>query len=136
MPDEEEATHKTRQRLRQKVSSSSKVQDFRLTSKSKLARGVKPGDLLMLVHREDRKNKVPESVYRPAPVLFREKQDKTHDYVFYEEYADSEDTALSWAEFKRLAKRLGLSGWRSICVRSERVLSGRDSAALLEMWGR
>lgn len=78
---------------------------IRWTGTSLFRSHAKPGDLVIGMWRPHSKSKR-GTVYAPEPLLHRkDKRKVTHFFV--EEYADREDTAISFTNFVALWRRLG-----------------------------
>jgi hypothetical protein len=76
---------------------------IRFTGTSNFRQFAKPGDLVLAVWRPHQKLQWAH-VFAPEPLLRRkDKNGVTH--LFVEEYADREDTKISWTEFSRLWRR-------------------------------
>jgi phosphatidylserine/phosphatidylglycerophosphate/cardiolipin synthase-like enzyme len=73
---------------------------IRFTGNSNFRKSAKPGDLVLAIWRPHWKSSRAQ-VFAPEPVLRRKDKNKiTH--LFVEEYADREDTRITWTEFSRL----------------------------------
>lgn len=75
----------------------------RFTGISNFRKLAKRGDLVIEVWRS-RRDSPRAYVYAPEPILWRRDKNKV-THLFVEEYADREDTRISWAEFLRLWRR-------------------------------
>ena len=70
-------------------------------------------------------------VYHHAPVLLVQ-EEPTCTRVFYEELPNAEKKSLSWSQFKKLAKIVGLPG--SLSKNSQRQLTDKTSDDLNHYW--
>lgn len=100
---------------------------------SRFARDVRPGDTVIWIWRESGESQVPEFVYRHCSVLFC-KEGKRHKWLFYEEGRQAEKQRLTWTQFKRLCKRIGIP--YSLGVNTERRLPQEYSDAMHDLWGK
>ena len=88
---------------------------LRFAGTSNFRKYAKPGDLVLAVWRPNSKSSRAH-VFAPEPVL-RRKDENGITHLFVEEYADREDTRISWTEFSRLWWRTTasrLSGHKAI----------------------
>ncbi len=98
---------------RQKAESSTEFSDsdashLRWTGSSSFRKYAKDGDLIITISKPGSKSKR-ATVYPPQPLLHR--KDKDHvTHFFVEEYADSEDTAIPFSNFKTLWRQAGARG--------------------------
>jgi hypothetical protein len=74
-------------------------------TKSRLSEA-RRGDNVIVIHREQSQG-VPERVYRHAPILLVQ-QEPNCTRLYYEDFPNSEKTALSWSQFRKLVKLVGL----------------------------
>ncbi|WP_438006439.1 phospholipase D family protein [Sorangium sp. So ce321] len=91
---------------------------IRFTGTSSFRRSAKPGDLVIAIWRPNAKSSRAH-VFAPEPLLGRKDQHGV-THLFVEEYADREDTRISWTEFSRLWRRTTSS--RPPGVRSTRKM--------------
>lgn len=91
---------------------------LRFTGISSFGKSAKPGDLVLAIWRTP--SKAPRAhVFAPEPLL-RRKEKNGVSHLFVEEYADREDTRISWTEFSRLWGRTTSS--RQPALRSDREI--------------
>ena len=88
------------------------------------------GDSVIVIHRE-KNHDGPQRVYRYAPVL-RVQPEPNCTRLYYEDFANSEKTALSWSQFKKLAKLVGIS--QEISKNTTKRLSDKTSDDLNHYW--
>jgi hypothetical protein len=85
---------------------SSEVDWIRWNLDSRFSNEAQRGDVVIQIW-VDRTIKKPITVYRHAAILHRQREDAcTRFYI--EMSANSEDTAITWAAFRKLTKRVGL----------------------------
>jgi hypothetical protein len=81
--------------------------DWRLTvGSSKFRREARPGDLIIIAWRETGEEDEPVEVYRPAPILKR-REEKHGTRIYFEEFANSGATTMTWKQFLRLKRQVG-----------------------------
>jgi hypothetical protein len=103
---------------------------IRFTGTSNFRWVAKPGDLVLTVWRPHQKSQRAH-VFAPEPLLRRkDKNGVTH--LFVEEYADREDTKISWTEFSRLWTRTASS--RQPSVKSTREMPVELLEQLRTVW--
>ena len=93
-------------------------------------REARRGDNIVQIHRNSDKAD-PQLVYRHAPVLLVQ-EEPTCTRVFYEELPNAEKKSLSWSQFKKLAKIVGLPG--GLSKNAQRQLTDKTSDDLNHYW--
>lgn len=78
---------------------------MRCRKSGKLPQRARPGDMVVMLWAEDRGDP-PEWAYFPCPIRLIQGEDDCNR-VYYEEYADSEETCLPFEEFKSLLQNAG-----------------------------
>jgi hypothetical protein len=105
---------------------------IRFTGTSNFRKSAKPGDLVVALWRPNAKSSRAQ-VFAPEPLLRRkDKNNVTHFFV--EEYADREDTRISWTEFSRLWRRTTSS--RQPSVKSTREMPVELLEQLRTAWSK
>jgi hypothetical protein len=131
-PDEQEAIDRGMAIAEENVTNStSELSWVRWNGNSRFRSEAKEGDCVIQIWRGE-KSKQPEAVYRHAPIIRRQDEDRcTRFYV--EQFSDEDETAITWGRFKKLVRRVGLPG--SIGPGSARPVSDDHSQALSSLWG-
>jgi phosphatidylserine/phosphatidylglycerophosphate/cardiolipin synthase-like enzyme len=93
-------------------------------------REARRGDNIVIIHRKSA-SADPQRVYHHAPVLLVQ-EEPTYTRVFYEELPNAEKKSLSWSQFKKLAKIVGLAG--GLSKNAQRQLSDKASDDLNHYW--
>jgi len=103
---------------------------IRWAGNSRFRREAKPGDIVITVWTPSYTSKR-GSVYAPEPLLRRKDVGKiTHFFV--EEYADRDDTAISFTAFKRMWT--GLGGSDTLGIKSTREIPVELLEAARRIW--
>jgi hypothetical protein len=110
---------------------SSDVSWIRWTGNSRFRSDAKEGDTVIQIWSR-RKAKKPTAVYRHAPIVHRQTED-TCTRFFVEDFADCEDTSITWSEFKKLVSQVGLAS--KIGPASARPIAETYANALFALWG-
>lgn len=112
--------------------SSSEVGWIRFTqAKSRFLREAKPFDSVIQIWSDSTKSKRPDAVYFHAHILSRQKE-PTCTRFFFEDYANAERNALTWSQFKKLAKQVGVPF--KVGRYTTRLLPDEYSSALASLW--
>ena len=77
--------------------------------------------------------KTPSAVYHHAPIVWR--QDSTDDdytRFYVEDFADAEETALTWRQFQRLFGQLDMPG--KLSQWAYREIAPHHANALHDLW--
>jgi hypothetical protein len=111
--------------------SSSDVSWVRWTGNSRFRSEAKEGDTVIQIW-STRRAKKPSAVYRHAPILHRQEED-TCTRFFVEDFADCDDTSITWGVFRKLVRRVGLNG--KIGPASSRSIAEAYANALFALWG-
>jgi len=108
----------------------SEVDWIRFTGKSKFRKEAKENDQVIQIWKGSSKDKR-RTVYRHMPIILR--KDEPNCTRFYiEDSQDSEETAITWSQFFKLTKKVGIK--RKIGPNSDRIISSEDSEALFFLW--
>jgi hypothetical protein len=110
---------------------SSDVSWIRWTGNSRFRSEAKEGDTVIQIWSAHG-SKTSSAVYRHAPILHRQVED-TCSRFFVEDFADCNDTSITWSRFKKLVKKLDMPG--KIGPSSARGISEAYSNALFALWG-
>lgn len=110
----------------------SSVSSIRFRGNSRFRREAKAGDVVVCIWTAKSKGK-PTAVYQHAPILLR-KDDEENDvtWLFVEEYDDAEETTLTWKQFEKLYKQIGITG--KLSQWPSRELARHHSDALHDLW--
>lgn len=100
-------------------------------STSRFVRDARPGDMVIQLWKESRKNKRPDYVMAHAPILLRQKEPNCVRF-FIERWADSDNTALTWSQFQKLAVRVELPF--RVGPSSTRLLPDDYASSMAELW--
>ena len=103
----------------------------RCAKKSRIAKGAKEGDTVILLWRSAKAIRSPQLAYAPSPILYWERG-KRFDWLFYEDPPDAEDRAMKWGHFQGLSKRIGLPF--KVTKNSERQVPEAFADALHSLW--
>jgi hypothetical protein len=130
-PEEQEAIAKGQATAeKQRAKKSSEVDWIRWNLDSHFSNEAQRGDIVIQIW-SDRTVKKPTTVYRHATVLHRQREDAcTRFYI--EMAADSEGTAITWAAFRKLTKRVGLP--HRVGPNSCRQIKQEYADALSALW--
>lgn len=112
-------------------SADSEVEWIRFTGTGKFRREAKEGDTVIKIWRPYSSNSKPTRVYKHAPII-RRQDEPTCSRFYIEEYKSAEDNSLTWNQFLKLIKRVGIPG--RIGKYSERIIDDTYSTALAELW--
>jgi hypothetical protein len=93
-------------------------------------RNARRGDNIVMIHR-DTDSANPKRVYGHAPVLLVHEEPNCIR-VFYEEVPNAEKKSLSWSQFRKLAKIVGLPG--GLSKNAGRQLTDKTSDDLNHYW--
>jgi hypothetical protein len=107
----------------------SEISWARIGSQSRVSQFAKRSDSLIVIWRSTSKGS-PEAVYHHSPVLLNQSEPKCNR-IYHEVFPNSEKKALSWQEFKRLTKKVGLP---EPSKNAGRELTPEQSTALHELW--
>jgi hypothetical protein len=110
--------------------SDSEVNWIRMTGTSAFRRDARPGDWIIGIHGPTFK-RPPTTVYAPLPILHRQDEDKW-TRLHYEDFSDSEDTAVTWGAFKKLAARADIP--YGISPNATRRLGDEHARNLRAIW--
>lgn len=113
-----------------KVNENSELECFTMPGRSNLRKTAKHGDLVIQFWSESL-NDLPYAVYKHLPILDRFEHDDCTEF-FYEDYADSEKTSISWAKFQKLLKRANVVS--HVGGRSAKSITESQSNILNEIW--
>lgn len=100
-------------------------------STSRFVRDARPGDMVIQLWKETRRSKKPDYVMAHAPILLRQKE-PTCVRFFIERWADSDETALTWGQFQKLAVRVELPF--RVGPSSTRLLPDDYATTMAELW--
>lgn len=130
-PEEQEAAEAGEEIAKEGLTrESSDVSWIRWTGNSQFRAEAKEGDTIIQIWSVDG-SKRPQAVFRHAPILRRQDEPKcTRFYV--EKFRNEQKMSLSWGEFKKLIKKVGLSS--SIGPNSARPIGTAESNALFSLW--
>lgn len=132
-PDDRKQVDKTRRRLKAElVRRRSSVEDICWFGSSRFRKECKPGDWLILMYTPEGR-KTPSQVYRRLPLIDREELNGA-TYFYYEFFKNSDQTAISWQQFKGLLKKTGIS--RLVKPGSEFEISDHHASALDILWNQ
>ena len=93
---------------------------------------VKEGDLIVSIWSENPKRN-PTDVYPHAPVLNRVDDKTTGSTILYvEDYPDADENSISWQQFKKLYKQVGIGN--KPAKSPTREVKRHHSDALHELW--
>ena len=120
-------TEKARKLRRKRTSDVSWV---RWTGKGRFRSKAGEGDAVIQIWAP-RGWKKPKRVYRTVTILLRQRERKWTRF-YLEDPPGAEESALSWAEFRSLLRKAGITDRCGIT--SERVLSDDDARALMALW--
>jgi hypothetical protein len=130
-PEEEPARRKgEREAKKFRQLSSSSVSWIRCTDNSLFTRRAKRGHSVIVLSREEGQ-KLPHTVISYSPILWRQTEAKCTRF-FYEDFKGSENTALTWGQFKKLAVRAELPF--KVLPNTTRLVSEDDSETLHSLW--
>jgi len=131
-PDEQEFIESGTAAAEAKVTkSSSEVSWIRWTGTTRFRTEAKEGDAVIQMWSAHG-SKTPSAVYRHAPILHRQDED-TCTRFFVEDFADCQDTSITWSKLKKLMKKLDMPG--KIGPTSARGIPEAYSNALFALWG-
>ena len=103
------------------------------SDQTRFVKEAKQGDSVIQIWNESHKDKIPAAVYFHTPILMR-RREPTCIRIYLEEAASSERTALTWRQFLRLTKQVGLPF--KVSPHSLRVIPDNYSDALAALWKR
>ena len=132
-PEERRSVEKAEAKAKKFVSDkNSEVEFIRMGRNSRFRREAKEDDLVIRIWTEIGKSK-PSWVYRQASILTRDDKTLPNQTEFWVEVTPtSEQTTLTWAQFKKLYSRVGLPGkftqWPC------REIAENHSRALHDLW--
>ena len=110
----------------------SDVFTIQLRGKSALRMQAKPGDSIIRIWTPP-KSKKPSVVFHHSPILRRQNSTKHNCTLLYvEEFADAEETTLTWKHFQRLFAKVGVAG--KLSQWTQRELMQGDADALHNLW--
>ncbi len=101
------------------------------SDKTRFVKESKQGDSVIQIWSESHKDKVPAAVYFHSPILMR-RREPTCIRIYLEQAAESERTALTWRQFLRLTKQVGLPF--KVSPHSLRLIPDNYSDALAALW--
>jgi hypothetical protein len=110
----------------------SAVEWIRWSGKSGVGSEAKRGDTVIQIY-SPHKAKKPKAVYRHAPILHRQ-EEPTCTRLFVETFADAEETKLTWGQFQKVLKQVGMPG--KVGPNSARLVSEEHADALFSLWRR
>jgi hypothetical protein len=110
---------------------SSDVSWIRFRARAPFRSDAKPGDTVIQIWSRPGA-KMPESVWRHAPILNRQEEEKC-TFFTVRQFADCDDTSISWSKFKTLMERLGMS-INKIGPAFSRRISEAKANVLFSMW--
>ncbi len=130
-PDDELkfADHMTEEVAKSLKVAPGEVSWIRWTGKSSFALKSRPGDVIIQIWRQQKKEKHPTLVLKAVPVLRRERRGKT-TFVFTPE-PTGKCPEMAWPKFKTLMARLG---YKKISMNTERVLRPNIADAVAASW--
>ncbi len=110
----------------------SEVSWIRFRGNSRFRREARRGDTVIQIWTPKNAKK-PSGVYHHAPIVLRQDfLDEDYTRFFVEEFPDADDIALSWGQFQRLFKQVGLSG--KLSQWAHRELAPHSADALHNLW--
>jgi hypothetical protein len=131
-PEEQEAIESGNRAAEDKIAkSSSEVSWIRWTTNGRFRGEAKEGDSVIQIW-SNRRAKNPSVVYRHSPIVYRQEEPSCTRF-FVEEFADQEDTGMTWRDFEKLAHRGGVTG--KIGSSSARPIAEACAKALFALWG-
>jgi len=101
------------------------------SDKTRFVKEAKSGDSVIQMWSESHKDRFPTAVYFHSPILMRRREPNCIR-IYVEETANSERTALTWRQFLRLTKQIGLPF--KVSPHSVRVVPDSYSDALAALW--
>jgi len=108
----------------------SSIQWVRWTGKSQFRKEARADHRIVQIWRPANR-KFPESVFLPMPLVDRREIGEA-TYFFYQHFSNADETAISWREFLRLARRAGIT--RKIAPASQFEINENQAEALRELW--
>lgn len=111
---------------------SSEVGWIRFTKdRSRFVKEAKAGDSVIQISSKSMKSRKPDTVYFHTPILLRQKEPNCTRF-FFEHPTNAERTTLTWGQFTKLAKRIGLPF--KVGRHTTRLLPEEYSEALVALW--
>jgi hypothetical protein len=133
IPGEQEAIERGTAAAEAKITKpSSDVSWLRWTAKDRFRSEAKDGDAVIQIWSSHNAKK-PSAVYRHTSIL-RRQDENTCTRFFVEDFADCEETSMSWSDFKKLVSRVGMTG--KIGPTSARPIAEAYASALFALWGQ
>lgn len=132
-PEEQEAAEAGEEIAKEGLTrESSDVSWIRWTGNSRFCTQAREGDTVIQLWSPNG-SKRPEAVYRHAPIL-RRQNEKSCTRFYVEDFRNEQKMSLSWVQFKKLIKKVGLSS--SIGPNSARPITAAESNALFSLWSQ
>lgn len=129
---EAKATEKARDAaMRFLTDDSSDAEYVRFSGNSRFRLHARRWDSVIQIWRA-KGRKRPSSVYRHAPIIDRQEDDRFTRF-FVEGLSNADETAISWSRFQRLANQVGLPF--EVKPNMARPISEQHSQALFALWG-